>query len=82
MKNKKCKTITKPFQKIVKDSDFEPNKIWLNESSEVCSSSIKSWLRSRNIEIYSTHYEIKPATEEQYIRTSKNNVWLSYQKRL
>ena len=74
MKNKKYKTITKTFQKIVKDSNFKPNKILVDESSEFYSSSIKSWLGSRNIEIYSTRNEIKSAAAEQYIRTSKNNV--------
>ena len=58
----------------MKDLNFKPNKIWVDKSSEFFSSSIKSWLRSSNIEIYSTHDEIKLAVAERYIRTSKNNI--------
>ena len=58
----------------MKDSNFKPNKIWVDKSSGLFSSSIKSWLRSTNIEIYSTHNEIKLAVVERYIRTSKNNI--------
>ena len=71
----KNKTITKTFQKIMKDSNFKPRKLWVDKSSEFFSSSIKSWLRRTNIEIYSTHNEIKLAVVERYIRTSKNNIW-------
>ena len=42
----------------MKYSNFKPNKIWIDKSSEFFSSSIESWLRSSNIEIYSTHNEI------------------------
>ena len=71
----KNKTITKTFQKIMKDSNFKPSKLWADKSSEFFSSSIKSWLRRSNIEIYSTHNEIKLAVVERYIITSKNNIW-------
>ena len=42
----KNKTITKTFQKIMKDSNFKPNKIWVDKTSEFFNSSIKLWLRS------------------------------------
>ena len=58
----------------MKDSNFKPNKIQVDKSSEFFSSSIKSWLRSSNIEIFSTYNEIKLAVVERYIRTSKNNI--------
>lgn len=58
----------------MKDSNFKSRKLWVDKSSEFFSSSIKSWLRSSNIKIYSTHNEIKLAVVERDIRTSKNNI--------
>ena len=58
----------------MKDSNFKPGKLWVDKSSELFSSSTKSWLRRSNIGIYSTHNEIKLAVVERYIRTSKNNI--------
>ena len=43
-KKKKGITITNAFQKIFKKSNRKPNKIWLDEGSEFCNRSMKSWL--------------------------------------
>ena len=53
IKHKKYITSTNAFWKI--ESNFEPNKIWVDEGSEFYNRSMKSWLRDNDIEICSTH---------------------------
>ena len=74
LKDKKV-TITNTFQKILKQSNRKPNKIWVDKSSEFLSSSMKSWLQKNDIEIYSTHNEGKPVVAERFIRTLKNKIY-------
>ena len=66
--NKKCPlgdekgiTITNPFQKILKESNRKPNKIWVDKGSEFYNRSMKSWVEKNDIEMYSTHNEGKSA---------------------
>ena len=42
--DKKGITITYAFQKIIDESNRKPRKIWVDEDSEFCNRSIKSWL--------------------------------------
>ena len=42
LKDKKGITITNAFQKILDESNFKPNKIWVDKSSEFCNRSMKS----------------------------------------
>ena len=44
LKYQKGITITNAFQKFFKKSNRKPNKIWLDEGSEFCNRSMKSWL--------------------------------------
>ena len=44
LKNKKGITITYAFQKILKESNRKPNKIWVDKGSESYNRSMKSWL--------------------------------------
>ena len=43
LKDKKDVTITNAFQKVLKESDWRPNKIWVDKGSEFCNSSFKKW---------------------------------------
>ena len=43
LKDKKGITITNAFQKILDESNFKPNKIWVDKSSEFCNRSMKSF---------------------------------------
>ena len=52
-------TITNTFQKILKESNGKPNKIWVDNGSEYYHTSMKSLLQDNNIEMYSTHNEKK-----------------------
>ena len=53
LKNKKGITITNAFQKILKESNRKPNKIWIDKGSEFYNSSFKKLLRDNDIEMYS-----------------------------
>ena len=36
--------VTNAFQKILKESDWKPNKLWVDKSSEFSNRSMRSWL--------------------------------------
>ena len=44
IKNKKGVIIVNAFQKILKESGREPNKIWVDKGSEIYNNSFKKWL--------------------------------------
>ena len=57
LKDKKGITITNYFQKILKESNRKPNKVWVGKGSEFYNSSVKKWLKDNGIEMYSIHNE-------------------------
>ena len=71
LKDKKDIAITNAFQKMFKESNCKPNKIWVDKDSEFYNRSLKSWLEKNAIEIYSTHKEGKSVVAERFIRTLK-----------
>ena len=82
LKDKKGITLTNAFQKIWKEFNRKPNKIWADKGSEFCNSSIKSWLEKNDLEMHSVHNEGKSVAAERRIRTLKNKTykyltWLS-----
>ena len=83
VKDKKGITITKAFQEILHKSSCNPNKILVDKESEFYNSSMKSWLKNNNIEMYSIHNEGKLVVAEKFIRFLKKttNIWLQYQKK-
>ena len=64
LKDKESVTITNAFQKILDDLKRKPNKIWVDKGSEFYNRLMKSWLQDNNIEMYSTHYEVKSVVTE------------------
>ena len=69
LKDKKGISIVNAFQKILKESDRKPNKIWVDKGSEFYNSSFKKWLKDNNIEMYSIHNEGKSVVAERFTRT-------------
>ena len=59
------------FQKILKESNRKPNKIWVDKGSEFYNNSFKKCLKNNDIEMYSTHNEGKSVVAERFIRTIK-----------
>ena len=57
IKDKKGVSIVHAFQKILKESNKKPNKIWVDKGSEFYSNSFKKWLKYNDIEMYSLHNE-------------------------
>ena len=53
MKDKKGISIVNAFQKILKESDRKPNKIWVDKGSEFYNNSFKKWLKDNDIDMYS-----------------------------
>ena len=75
MKDKKGISIVNAFQKILKESDRKPNKIWVDKGSEFYNTSFKKWLNNNDIEMYSTHNERKSVVAERSIRTLKTKIY-------
>ena len=75
--------IVKAFQRILKQSNRKPNKIWVDKGSEFCNAHFKKWLRDNDVVMYSTQNEGKSVVAERFIRTLKGkiyNIRLQYQK--
>ena len=74
MKDKKGITITNAFQKILKEFNWKPNKIWVVNSSEFYNRSMKYWLEKYAIEMYLRHNEGTSVVAERFIRAWKNKI--------
>ena len=59
LKDKKGITIANAFQGILDGSKRKPNKIWVDQGSELYDSYFKKWLKENHIEMYSTYNEGK-----------------------
>ena len=83
LKDKKVASIVNTFQNILDDSNRseakskgrKPNKIWVDKGSEFYNSSFKKWLKDKDIEMYSIHYEGKSVVAERFIRTLKTKIY-------
>ena len=75
LKDKKGISIVNAFQKILKESNRKPNKIWVDKGREFYNNYFKKWLRDNNIEMYSTHNEGKSVIAERFIRTLKDKIY-------
>ena len=74
-KIKKGASFVDAFQKILKESDRKPNKIWVDKGSEFYNNSFKKWLKDNNIEMYSIHNEEKSFVAERFIKTLKTKIY-------
>ena len=63
------------FQKILKEPNRKPNKIWVDKGSEFDNSSFKKWLKDNDIEMYLIHNEGKSVVAERFIRTLKTKIY-------
>ena len=59
LKDKKGITITNTFQKVLDESNYKVNKIWVDKGSKFYNRPAKSWLEKNNLEMYSAHNEGK-----------------------
>ena len=75
LKEKKGISIINAFQKILKESDRKPNKMWVGKGNEFYNTSFKKWLKYNDNEMYSIHNEGKSVVPERFIRTLKNKIY-------
>ena len=67
MKDKKSVSIVDAFQKILKEFNWKPGKIWVDKGSESCDNSFRKWLKDNDIEMYSTHNKGKSVVAERFV---------------
>ena len=64
IKDRKGVSKADAFQKILKESNRKPKKIWVDKGSELYNNSFKKWLKDNDIEIDSIHNEGKSVIAE------------------
>ena len=75
LKDKKGVSIVNAFQKILRDSNRKPDKIWVDKGSEFYNNFFKKWLNDNDIEMYSTNNDGKSVVAERFIRTLKTKIY-------
>ena len=75
LENKKGISVTNGFNKIIKQSNRKPNKIWVDQGGELYNNVLKKWLSDNDIIMYSTYNEGKSVVAERFIKTLKNKLY-------
>ena len=75
LKDKKGISIVNAFNKIIKQSNRKPNKIWVDQGKEFYNTVFKKWLSENDIIMYSAYNEGKSVVAERFIRTLKNKLY-------
>ena len=75
LKDKKGISIVNAFNKIIKQSNRKPNKIWVDQGGEFYNNVFKKWLSDNDIIMYSTYNEGKSAAAERFIKTLKDKLY-------
>ena len=75
LKDKKGISIVNAFNKIIKQCNRKPNKIWVDQGGEFYNNVFKKWLSDNDIILYSTYNEGKSVVAERFIRTLKNKLY-------
>ena len=75
LENKKGISVTNGFNKIIKQFNRKPNKIWVNQGGEFYNNVFKKWLSDNDIIMYSMYNEGKSVVAERFIRTLKSKLY-------
>ena len=75
LKDKKGISIVNAFNKIIKQSNRKPNKIWVGQGGEFYNRVFKKWLLGIDTIMYSTFNEGKLVLAERFIGTLKNKLY-------
>ena len=75
LKDKKGISIVNAFNKIIKQPNKKPNKIWVDQGREFYNRVFKKWLSDNDIIMYSTYNEGKSVVAERFIRILKNKLY-------
>ena len=71
LKDKKGISIVNGFNEIIKQSNRQPSKIWVDQGDEFYNNVFKKWLSDNDTIMYSTYNEGKSVVAERFIRTLK-----------
>ena len=74
LKDKKGISIVNAFDKIMKQSNRKPNKIWVDQGGEFYNV-FEKWLSDNDINMYSMYNEGKAVVAERFIRILKNKLY-------
>ena len=75
LKDKKGISIVNAFNKIIKQSNRKPNKIWVDQGGEFYNNVFQKWLSDNDVNMYSTYNQGKSVVAERFIRTLKNKLY-------
>ena len=75
LKDKIGISIVNAFNKIIKQSNRKPNKIWVDQGGEFYNNVFEKWLSDNDINMYSTYNEGKSVVAERFFRTLKNKLY-------
>ena len=75
LKDKKGISIVNAFNKIIKQCNRNPNKIWVDQGREFYNRVFKKWLSDNDIIMYSAFNEGKSVVAERFIGTLKNKLY-------
>ena len=75
IKDKKGISIVNAFNKIIKQSNRKPNKIWVDQGGEFYNHNFKKWLSDNHIIMSSTCNKGKSVVAERFIKTLKNKLY-------
>ena len=75
LKDKKGISILNAFDKIIKQYNRKPNKIWVDQGGEFYNNIFKKWLSDHDIIMYSTYNEGKSVVAERFNRTLKSKLY-------
>ena len=75
LKDKKRISILNAFDKIIKQYNRKPNKIWVDQGGEFYNNIFKKWLSDNDIIMYSMYNEGKSVVAERFIRTLKSKLY-------
>ena len=78
LKDKTGITITNVFQKIFKEYNRKPTKLWVDRGTEYYNKVFKNFLLENNITLYSTNNESKANMCERLNRTLKTIMWKKF----
>ena len=75
LKDKKGISIVNAFNKLIKQSNRKPNKIWVDQGEEFYNNVFEKWVSDNDINMHSTYNERKSVVAERFIRTLKNKLY-------
>ena len=75
LKDKTGQTVSDAFKQVVKETNRQPQKLWVDEGKEFYNKLMNDWLKENDIERYSSYGEHKSAIVERFNRTLKEMMW-------